>query len=84
MGGALRVPSSAPVRDPFVITSQATGEVTLDYLTCATDTAVLEATTDLVHWTSLETNTADANGLIHFIDQQVNSYPWRFYRMRRP
>src|SRR6185295_1240053 len=46
----------------------------------AGDTYVLQATTDLVHWTSLGTNTAASDGSIEFSDADARQLPRRFYR----
>jgi len=43
-------------------------------------TYVLEASTDLVHWTAISTNVTDSNGLSTFVDSDAKNYPSRFYR----
>jgi Bacterial Ig domain len=43
---------------------------------------VLEASTDLVHWTTVGSATAGANGLFEFVDSQAANYTARFYRTR--
>jgi hypothetical protein len=43
-------------------------------------TYVLQATTDMVHWTAISTNVADSNGLISFTDTNAGNYRSRFYR----
>jgi hypothetical protein len=42
----------------------------------------VEASTDLVHWTSVGSSNAGANGLFEFVDSQAANYTVRFYRTR--
>jgi len=44
-------------------------------------TYVIEASTNLLHWTSISTNTA-AGGTINFTDPQASQFRQRFYRLR--
>jgi len=41
---------------------------------------VLQASTDMIHWTAVSTNTTDATGLLSFLDSDAKNYPARFYR----
>jgi hypothetical protein len=43
-------------------------------------TYVLQASTDMIHWTTISTNVADANGQLSFTDTTAKNYPNRFYR----
>ena len=43
-------------------------------------TYILQASTDMIHWTAISTNVADANGIISFADPDSGNYPSRFYR----
>jgi subtilisin family serine protease len=43
-------------------------------------TYVLEASTNLVHWTGIATNQADATGVVQFTDPAASTLPRRFYR----
>ena len=43
-------------------------------------TFVIEASTDMIHWTAISTNTADANGSFTLVDPEAKNYPCRFYR----
>jgi len=43
-------------------------------------TYVLQASTDMVHWTAISTNVADANGVLSFTDPNAKNYPSRYYR----
>jgi hypothetical protein len=43
-------------------------------------TYVLQASTDMIHWTAISTNAADANRLLLFSDPDATNYPSRFYR----
>jgi hypothetical protein len=40
----------------------------------------IQVSTDLVHWTNLNTVTADATGIIEYLDAAATEYPHRFYR----
>jgi hypothetical protein len=41
---------------------------------------VLQASFDMIHWTSLSTNVTDIGGLFTFVDTDAKNYPSRFYR----
>jgi len=56
------------------------GSVTASLTGTPGQTYVLQATTDMVHWTAISTNTADENGLLTFIDTNAGNYRSRFYR----
>ncbi len=56
------------------------GSVTANLSGTAGGTYIIEASTDLVHWTPLATNVADANGNLSLIDSNAVIYPVRFYR----
>jgi len=43
-------------------------------------TYIMQASTDMIHWTAISTNTADANGVISFSDPDSGKYSSRFYR----
>jgi len=45
---------------------------------------LMEASTDLAHWTALSTNVADPNGWIQFVDLNATNHPFRFYRTATP
>jgi len=40
----------------------------------------IDASTNLLNWLPLWTNTADSSGTIPFTDPFATNYPWRFYR----
>lgn len=46
----------------------------------AVQTYVIEASTDLVHWTAIGTNMTDASGIFTFVDSDSKNYSSRFYR----
>jgi hypothetical protein len=46
-------------------------------------TVVVEASTNLVDWQPVQTNTL-TNGSAYFSDPQWTNYPGRFYRLRSP
>ena len=41
---------------------------------------VLQASSDMHSWSSISTNTTDANGLFTFVDTDAQNYPQRYYR----
>ena len=43
---------------------------------------VLEASSDLIHWTPVSTNIADTNGIATLVESNAIAYPSRFYRGR--
>jgi len=43
-------------------------------------TYVIEASTDLVHWSPISTNVADGSGNVSLVDSNSAAYPSRFYR----
>jgi hypothetical protein len=43
-------------------------------------TYVLQGSTDMVHWTAICTNVADANGSLSLTDMNAGRFPSRFYR----
>jgi hypothetical protein len=46
-------------------------------------TVVVEASTNLINWQPLQTNTL-TTGSAYFSDPQWTNYPSRFYRLRSP
>ena len=44
----------------------------------------LLGTEDFAVWTSLQTNTAPADGFMHFFDEDATNHPYRFYRSVTP
>jgi hypothetical protein len=52
----------------------------LNFLGVPGSNYVLQATTNLVNWTSLSTNTAATNAFI-LMDPSATNYPYRFYRV---
>jgi hypothetical protein len=43
---------------------------------------VIEASTDLVNWVSVQTNVVTTSGLISFTDPESGLFPHRYYRVR--
>ena len=41
---------------------------------------VISASTDMIHWTAVSTNLTDSNGLCTFTDLDAKNYPSRFYK----
>jgi hypothetical protein len=56
------------------------GDFRLTGLGIPNRTYMLQTSTDLVHWTELQTSVANAEGLIEFTDSDAASHPVRFYR----
>jgi len=64
----------------FTAETFSNGLFQLQFLGAAGSNYVLEASTDMRHWTPLATNPATTNWL-NFSDPQSSNYPDRFYRM---
>ncbi|HEV2692269.1 MAG TPA: YDG domain-containing protein, partial [Verrucomicrobiae bacterium] len=47
-------------------------------------TFVLQASSDLIHWTPISTNVADTNGFISIVESNAIAYPSRYYRGMMP
>ncbi len=66
------------------------GTVQFDLVGVPGQTAVIEATTNLlsppasISWVPIATNTLDSSGVLQFIDSRATNFPHRFYRMRTP
>ena len=43
-------------------------------------TYIVQASTDMINWVPIFTNSAPASGLLQFIDSKATNYPSRFYR----
>jgi hypothetical protein len=83
VNGALTVTGSAitpaePVS--LALQPQAAGGMKVNLSSGANQTCVIEASTDLVHWTAISTNSTDAAGQSTFVDPDAKNYPARFYR----
>jgi hypothetical protein len=50
------------------------------FLTLSNTTWRIDASTNLLNWLPLLTNTAGTSGTIQFTDLLATNYPWRFYR----
>jgi hypothetical protein len=50
----------------------------------AGQTYVIQASTDLMNWSSISTNVADTNGIVWLVDSNSISIPARFYRAFSP
>jgi hypothetical protein len=66
------------------LTKSADGSVTVHLSAGSSQTCVIEASTDLVHWTAISTNLTDGNGLKAFTDPDAKNFPNRFYRAVTP
>jgi hypothetical protein len=84
VNGTLTVTGSAeaPVQNEFTasLQSQPDGGVKLTLSGNPSQTYVIEASTDLICWTAISTNSADVNGLAIFVDSGAKNFPARFYR----
>ena len=60
------------------------GNVTAQLSGVAGQTYIIQASTDLIHWTSFSTNVADASGGVSLVDSNAVVYPSRFYRAFSP
>jgi hypothetical protein len=50
----------------------------------ANQTYVIQASSDLIHWTPISTNLADASGIVSLVDSNAVVFPSRFYRAYSP
>ncbi len=58
--------------------------MTLNLSANSSQTCVIEASTDLVHWTAISTNVTDSTGQFKFTDPDAKNYSSRFYRAAAP
>jgi len=73
-------PAPAPVACKICITPPQAGCVNASLTGTPGQTYVLEASTDMIHWTAISTNVAGANGLLTLTDTNAGKFPSRFYR----
>jgi len=73
-------PASAPVACKLCIAPPQAGCVNASLTGTPGQTYVLQASVDMIHWTSISTNVADANGLLSLTDTNAGKFPSRFYR----
>jgi hypothetical protein len=65
---------------PPTLTISVTNGVRLAFNTVSNATWRIDASTNLLNWLPLLTNTAGPSGTIQFIDLLATNYPRRFYR----
>ncbi len=63
---------------PF-LKKEANGSFLLQAVGAAGENFDFQASTNLVNWQDLGTNTADSNGLVQFVDTNAPLFPYRFY-----
>ena len=73
-------PVSAPVACKLCLQPAQAGCMTANLAGTPGQTYVLQASSDLIHWTAISTNVADANGLVSISDTNAAKFPSRFYR----
>ncbi|MFZ0827563.1 MAG: YDG domain-containing protein [Verrucomicrobiia bacterium] len=73
-------PAPAAVACKICITPPQAGCVTASLTGTPGQTYVLQASTDMIHWTAISTNVADVNGLLSLLDTNAGKYSSRFYR----
>jgi len=73
-------PVSAPVACKICLQPAQAGCMTANLAGAPGQTYVLQASSDLIHWTAVSTNVADANGLVSITDTNAAKFPSRFYR----
>ena len=56
------------------------GNLTGELVGTTNQICVIQASTDLVHWTSISTNFADTNGIVSLVDSNAVAFPSRFGR----
>ena len=77
-------PTAPPPSKMSLTPAFASGKVTANLSGNAGTTYVIQASTDLVHWTPISTNVANAAGLVSLVDSNAAAYPRRFYRAYSP
>jgi len=63
---------------PF-LKKEANGSFLLQAVGAAGENFDFQASTNLVNWQDLGTNSADSNGLVQFVDTNAPFFPYRFY-----
>jgi len=63
---------------PF-LKKEANGSFLLQAVGAGGENFDFQASTNLVNWQDLGTNTADSNGLVQFVDTNAPFFPYRFY-----
>ena len=74
------LPANIPDAGTVSIVAQSDGSMAITLLGSTNQTYVIEASLDMHNWTSICTNTTDANGLFTFVDSDAKNYSSRFYR----
>lgn len=72
----------APVAAQVSLTPVAGGLMLLEGLGPISHSYYVQASTDLIHWTTIATITSDETGAFSFIDSNAGSVPAQFYRLR--
>jgi hypothetical protein len=58
--------------------------LTLSAQAFASQSWILQSSTDLMTWVNAMTNTSDGAGSLQFTTPPITNGPWRFYRIRSP
>jgi hypothetical protein len=74
--------SAAPARNVSITVAQSPSDhgVKLTVSGGSGQTCVIEASTDLIHWTAINTNQTDSAGHFTVQDPDAKNYPCRYYR----
>ena len=73
-------PAPAPRACKISITTPQAGRVPASLTGTPSHSYVLQASTDMVHWTAISTNVTDVNGSMSVTDTDAGKFPSRFYR----
>jgi YDG domain/Bacterial Ig-like domain (group 3)/MBG domain (YGX type) len=84
MQNIVTVVTPPPPSKLSLVPSFAKGNVTAQLFGVAGQSYIIQASSDLVIWTSISTNIADAAGIVSLVDSNSVAFPARFYRAYSP
>ena len=83
-GWSLNLTTINPINNPFVIVlstvTYSNGSFSMTLTGQGGRAYVIEASTDLINWTPVVTNTTSSGGTFRFTDNNAGSFPYRYYR----
>ncbi len=82
--GPAWVVSTAPIFDFIPISRQTNGAIKVQFIGTSGATYVLQASTNLLDWSGIQTNTAAANGVFEYVDTSPSEFRSRLFRLFRP
>ena len=83
-GWSLNLTTINPLNNPFVVVLSTViytnGSFSMTLTGQGSQAYVIEASTDLINWTPVVTNTTSSGGTFRFTDSNAISFPYRYYR----